>query len=213
MKGFEDLKKILRDDSLHLAIGAIKKLHVASDRSYLKVEVTIFPEGRNIIATMTWESVGPNSGDYEFPEPGDMVIVGNAEGDDDQAFVLKRLSSRTDKIPAAAVAGDKVHRARAGNKYWNVSDTKIFLARGDTAPTQNLVLGQVFKTMMSNLLAKLKLHAQNDADHYHIGNLGYYTSVPVNQLDYLTRKDEYNTIKTSPVDDESVLSDLSYTEK
>jgi len=213
MKGLEDLKEILSDRKLHLYLGSIIKLHMASDKSYLKVEVLVHPEERKIIAMMTWESVGPDSGDFEFPAPGDMVLVANAEGDDDQAFVVKRLTSRSDKIPAAAIAGDKVHRARAGNKYWNVSDTKIFLARGDAEPTQNLVLGQVFKTMMSSLLATLKVHAQDDAEHRHIGNLGYYTEVPLNELEYLDRKDEYNILKSSPIDDEAVLSDLGYTEK
>lgn len=213
MKGFQGLKDILKDDSLHICIGQIKSLHLADDRAYLKVTVMIFPEQRNIIATMTWDSVGPDSGDFVFPAIDDMVLIAQAEGDDNQAYVIKRLTSRSDKIPQIAVNGDKVQRTLAGKKFWNVSDTRINLSRGETEPTENLVLGQVFKTMMSELLASLKVHAQNDADHLHIGNLGYYTFKPNLEAEFLNRKEEYDTLKTSPIDDEVVLSDLSFTEK
>jgi hypothetical protein len=213
MKGFEDLKEILRDKSLHVYLAQIMQLHLAKDFSYLKVTAKVFPEERNIIANMTWENVGPESGDFEFPSVGDMVLVANVEGDDDQAYVIKRLTSREDKIPESARTGDKVHKARSGNKYWNISDSKIFLSRSDTPPEENLVLGQVFKKFAQDLLEVLKTQAQNDADHKHIGNLGYFTFKPDKEPDYLNRKTEYNNLKTSPVNDEAILSDLSYTEK
>jgi hypothetical protein len=62
-----------------------------------------------------------------------------------------------------------------------------------------VVLGQVFKEMMSEFL-------QIFAEHKHIGNLGYYTPPPDNFTDALT-------LKSSPVDDEAILSDVSFTEK
>lgn len=213
MKGLEDIKKILNDNKLHVYIGMIKKLHLASDKSYLKVEVSVLPEERKIISTMTWENVGEESGDFEFPAPGDLVLLVNAEGDDDQSYVIKRLTSRTDKIPAAAASGDKVHRARKGNKYWNVSDTKILLAKGDAEPTENLVLGQIFKKFASDLLAQLKLHATTDSTHVHMGNLGFYTAPPKEANDFVARGTQYDTLKASPIDDQKVLSDLSFTEK
>jgi hypothetical protein len=213
MKGFQSIKEILRDESLHICLAQVKKLHLASDRSFLKVTVLVFPEQRNIIATMAWDAVGPDSGDIVFPAVDDMVLVAQANGDDDQAYVIKRLSSRLDKIPEIAADGSKVQRTLPGKKFWNISDTRINLSRALTEPTENLVLGQVFKAMMSSLLASLKLNAQNDADHLHIGNLGYYTFKPNIETEFLNRKDEYDTLKTSPIDDEVVLSDLSFTEK
>lgn len=209
----EDLKQVLKDERVHICVGIITKLYLADDRSYLKCRVTVFPEQRPIIATMTWDAVGPDAGDFTFPVVNDMVLIAQAEGDDDQAYIIKRLSSREDKIPQIATGGDKVHRSITGKKYWNVSDTRINLSRGETEPTENLVLGQVFKAFASSLLAELKLHAQNNADHKHIGNLGFYTTVPDNASDHLSRKNNYDTLKSSPIDDQAILSDLSFTEK
>ena len=213
MKGLETIKDILKDESLHICVGKIAKLHIADDRSYLKCTVTIFPEMRNIIATMAWECVGPDSGEFTFPVQDDMVLVAQAEGDDDQAYIIKRLSSRADKIPAIALTGDKVHKTLNGKKFWNISDTRINLSRSETEPTENLVLGQIFKQFASELLATLKVNSQNSADHVHIGNLGYYTFKPNLETEFLNRKEEYDTLKQSPIDDEVVLSDLSFTEK
>lgn len=213
MKGLEDLKKMLSDGKLHIYIGIIKKLHLAADKSYLKVEVSVLPEERTIISNMTWENVGEESGDFEFPAPDDLVLLVNAEGDDDQSYVIKRLTSRVDKIPAAAANGDKVHRARKGNKYWNVSDTKILLAKGDTEPNQNLVLGQVFKSFAADLLSELKKQATTDSQHYHMGNLGYYTAPPKQASEFVANGAKYDTLKASPINDQAILSDLSFTEK
>lgn len=213
MKGFNELKEMFRDDRTYLILGLVKKLYLAQDRSYLKVEVETIPEQRKIIATMTWENVGTESGDFEFPTPGDLVIVCNVEGDDDQAYVIRRLSSRIDKIPNTATTGDKVNRALAGKKFWLTSNTRINLSRGDTEPTENLVLGQVFKAFASSLLSSLSVHANDDAVHQHVDSFGYLVTVPINQSDYLARKSEYDTLKASPIDDEVILSDLSFTEK
>lgn len=70
---------------------------------------------------------------------------------------------------------------------------------GDDDSTENVVLGQVFKTMMSTVLEAL-------AVHLHVGNLGYYTGVPNNA-------DVYSDQKASPVDDEAILSDESFARK
>lgn len=213
MKGFEGIKEIFKDNSLHLFLGIITKLIVAKDKSYLKVELEVMPEKRKIIANMTWEVVGPESGDFDFPSPGDAVLCGNVEGDDDQAYVLKRLTSREDKIPEIAVTGDKVHKAKAGKKYWNISDLNIYLSRADTPPTENLVLGQVFKQFASDLLDHIKEQTKLTYEHTHIGNLGYNTTAPNNSLFMVAERTSFNTLKTSPITDEAILSDLSFTEK
>lgn len=213
MKGLADWKQLLKDDSLHVYVGEIAGLFLAKDKSYLKVKVKVYPEERHIIAMMTWENVGTNSGDFEFPAVGDMVLVANSEGDDDQAYVIRRLTSKVDTIPQRAAEGHKVHQARTGNKYWNISDTRINLSRGQTEPTENVVLGQVFKQFAADLLEIMKTHAQNDADHLHIGNLGFLSFKPNIESQFLDRKTGYNTLKESPIQDEVILSDLSFTEK
>lgn len=213
MKGFNDLKEILKDDKLHIYLGIIKRLHLASDKSYLKVEIETIPEQRKIISTVAWENVGPESGDFEFPSVGDLCIICNIEGDDDQSYVIKRLSSRADKIPNTALSGDKVNRALSGKKFWLTSSLRLNLSRGDTQPTENLVLGQIFKSFSSSLLASLATFAQNAADHVHIDSLGYLVSKTTIESEFLARKGEYDSLKASPIDDEAILSDLSFTEK
>jgi len=223
----EDLRELLKDDKLHLLLGQIKRLHLSKDRSYLKVEVCIWPENRIIIAEMTWESVGPESGFYQFPAVGDAVLCGSIEGDVDQTYILKRLSSEEDKIPLNAVDGHTVLKSLAGKKIWNTSDTRINLSKGDAEPIENIVLGQVFKATYSEHLGKLVNVIEEVVKviekynlHRAIGNLGYPTGTPDNigdmttiKTDLETLKTDINTIKSDKVDAELILSDLAFTEK
>lgn len=195
----EQLKDVLKDDKLTLLIGSIKKLIIAPDRSVLRVRVEVFPERIEMIARMTWDLVGEEGGIFQFPSLNDLVVLGFIDGNEDEAFVLKRLTSKEDKIPLKAVQGHLVVRAKPGTKTFLTSDTKINITRPDNEGDEKLVLGNTFKDAYSTQL-------QLDATHRHIGNLGYYTSVPDVAQDYLD-------IKASPVDDELMLSDISYTEK
>lgn len=213
IKGLEELKDLFRDDTVHMAIATILTLHPADDRSFLKVKVNIFPENRTVIGRMSWDAVGPESGIFSFPSVNDLVLVAFAEGDDDQCFVIKRLTSKEDKIPLTAMDGSIVMKSLEGKNIWLTSDTKINISRGDTAPTENLVLGQVWKTLMIDILDLLIDGFQQKSQETHIGNLGYRTSPPENAPDYLMIKAMLELLKSSPVEDEKALSDLSFTEK
>ena len=197
--GLEDLKHIFADDRLHMALGLVKKLAIPADRSVLKVSVLILPDMFEMVCTMSWESVGPDAGIFQFPSVDDLVIVGYLDGHEDEAYVIRRCTSKVDRIPMQALNGHLVLRSLAGKKTFLVSDTEINLVRGDTPGDEQLVLGNTFKTAYSLDLAKT-------AAHKHIGNLGYLTFVPDNQADFLA-------IKSSPVDDSLMLSDVSKTEK
>ena len=61
------------------------------------------------------------------------------------------------------------------------------------------MLGQVFITMMKDLLDAL-------AAHKHIGNLGAPTAIPDNVTDFTDLKDD-------PIDNEDIVSDIAFTEK
>lgn len=223
----EALRHIFADKRLHIAVGKITKSSVISGRASLRCFVSIWPEEREIVAMMTTPSSGPNSGLFSFPVPGDLVIVVFADGDPDQAFVVSRLTSKEDTIPQTAVDGATVLRALLGKKLWLTSNTRINLSVGDAEPAENLVLGQVFKTMMSFVLGQLadqadKLKQLSDtlSIHTHAGNLGYPTSPPNEAADFITKMNEFDVKKTnfeeqkaSPVDDELILSDLAFTEK
>lgn len=197
--GLEELRELLKDDRLHMAVGQITKLELAKDRSVLRVLVQLLAEDLEIVARVSWDSVGPDAGVFQFPIPGDLVLVCFVDGSEDEAFVMRRLSSREDTIPSAATQGHSVLRALAGKKTFIVSDTEINLVRGDNPGNERLVLGDTFKSAYSE-------HLDIDSRHQHIGNLGYNTTVP-------NEASEYIAIKSSPVDDDGILSDLSKTEK
>lgn len=201
MKGLdlELIRQIVADNRLHIMLALVSRVAVASDRSICRVEVLVLPEKRPLIATMTWDAVGAGAGFYMLPQVNDMVLVGQAEGDDDQAFVMRRLSSEDDKIPATAITGDMVAKALAGKKLWLTSDTRINISKGDAAPNENLVLGQVLKSVLSDFMAKYIAHK-------HMGNLGFFTAPPDNAADVTAKK-------ADPVDNSKILSDIAFTEK
>lgn len=200
----ELLREIFKDQRTHLAVAKITKVDFQSDRSELRVEVEVWPERAGAVARMTWEQVGPDAGVFGFPVVNDLVIVGIADGNWDQMFVLKRLSSLNDKIPMQASDGSTVIKSLDGKKVKLHSDTRINLGREDSDTDEeigeNVVLGQVFKAHQSKYL-------QDVADHRHISMpAGYLSLKPDNRQEYLDEKE-------SPVDDEEILSDLSFTEK
>jgi len=197
--GLEELREILRDDRLNLAIGNILALEMARDRSVLRARVNLFPELIEIVCKVSWDSVGPEAGVYQIPSVNDMVIVGFIDGHEDEAFILRRLSSIEDKIPLAATEGNLVLRALRGTSTFLNSDTEINLTRGDNSGDERIVLGDTFKEAYS-------AHLEIDSRHGHIGNMGFNT-LPPNEAS------EYIAIKTSPIDDDLFLSDLSRTEK
>ena len=199
----ELLRSLFRDNRVHLAVAKILKLDFQSDRSELRVEVEVWPEKVGAVARMTWEQVGPNSGIFGFPAIGDLVMVAVSDGNWDQMFVIKRLTSISDKIPVQAADGSTVIKSIPGKSVKIHSDTRVNLGREDSDDDdvgENLVLGQVFKAHQSTVLQAI-------ADHRHISMPpGYLTIEPDNRQDFLDEK-------ASPIDDEEILSDLSYTEK
>lgn len=79
-----------------------------------------------------------------------------------------------------------------------LSETKMQF--GSKTSAENMVLGQVFKSFVQSLLTQL-------AAETHISGVpGFPTSVPVNAS-------AYDALKSSPIDDDMILSDLAFTEK
>jgi hypothetical protein len=144
---------------------------------------------------------------------GDIVLLAFGDGDAEQGYVISRMSNSTDTIPATAHDGSTVVRALEGLNAWLTSDTAIFLSRGDTEPTENIPLGQVLKTLLSQTLAELKSLSDTLASHTHIGNLGYPTAPPVQAAAITAHGTVFNAKKANPVDNEGILSDVSFTEK
>lgn len=200
----EVLREIFKDNRAHLVLAKVLKLDFLDDRSELRVEVEVWPEKVGAIARMTWDQVGPSSGIFGFPVVNDLVLIGAVEGDFEQLYVLKRLTSGFDQIPIQAEDGSTVVKSIPGKKVKLHSDTRINLGREDSNEdaeiNENLVLGQVFKAHQAKFL-------QDVADHRHICMPpGYLTLTPDNRQEYLDQK-------ADPVENEDILSDLSFTEK
>lgn len=193
-----ELREIFDNGKLHLAVGKIEQLEVAGDRSVLRCVARILPDNIRMVASVSWESVGPDAGIFQFPSINDLVIIGYLDGNENEAFVLKRLTSKEDNIPIQALSGHVVVKALSGKKAFLNSDTEINLTR-ENPGNERLVLGDTFKAAYSE-------HLAIDAAHTHIGNLGYPTQVPI-------QESQYTAIKTSPVDDDLMLSDIAKTEK
>lgn len=210
----EELKAMLKDDSLKSELAIIKGLHLASDGSALHVTCNLMtPEQTEIVALMTWDCVGPESGFFCFPAVEDMVFITFTENEE-HALVVKRLTSKADKIPKTAWDGSTVMKALASKRIWITSDNKVLLSKGDSEPTENLVLGQVFKSFMSDYIEEIKTLIIAMKAETHPGALpGFPTGIPINASTYETQKQAINLLKTDIITSEDILSDVSFTEK
>lgn len=211
--GLEELRKAFGDNKTHIAIAKITSLSLADDRSFLKCSVAMFPDMREIIARMSWDSVGDGSGIFSFPSVNDLVLIAFAEGDIDDCFIIRRLTSKEDKIPLQAVDGSTAVISLNGKKTWISSDTRINISKGSTQPTENLVLGQVLKTLLSDILTELSSLSLAISTHTHAGNLGYPTSPPNIITAYTTAKATFDAKKADPVNNSGILSNIAFTEK
>lgn len=209
----ESLRHLFADRRTWIALGTVTKTAWATDRSVLRCQVNVWPEMRQAVARMTREDVGPDSGDFSDPSPGDLAILAFPEGDDEQAYILKFLTSKEDRAPVRAVQGHRVIKAKSGRQVWITSDNKILISKGDGVPTENLVLGQQLKLLLVDLITELMDLSQKVAMHTHSGNLGYPTSPPNQSADFITLASSLDNLKSSPVEDEAILSDLAFTEK
>lgn len=197
--GLEELRELLSDDKLIMSLGAVTAIELAKDRSVLRLQVNIIPDEFEIVARMAWELTGPEAGLFQFPTIDDLVLVAYVDGEVDQAFVVKRLTSSEDKIPLKATEGHTVLRSLAGKKTFITSDQEIHLTRGDAEATERSILGDIFKAAYS-------AHLALDAAHTHVGNMGFPTAPPQQAADY-------QNIKADPVDNDAMLSDLVKLEK
>lgn len=210
----EALRHIFQDNRTWISIGKITKLSVATDRSVLRCMVSMLDwnEQPEIVAKMTWDQLGVESGCLTLPSVNDLVIVCFAEGDVEQAFIIRKLSAKDDKIPKNAVEGHTVLKSMQGKNLWLTSDSKINLSKGDTAPTENVVLGQQLKALLSDILTQIADLAEKVSTHTHPGNLGYPTGAPMQAADFVSLKSEVDNLKSSPVGDEKILSKISFTD-
>jgi hypothetical protein len=217
--GLEELKEIFKDTATHLALGQIRTIAVSSDRSNVNVLVAVFPDQRESICRLSWDLIGSEGGAFLMPDAGDLVIVGFPDRDEDGGVVLKRLSNREDKIPQTALDGSLVLKSKPGKKVWVTASDKIFLSNGDSAPSENLVLGQQLKTLLAGILTELKELGDLLANHTHTvtgvtpGLSSLPTQPPLQSASITSSALEFDNLKSSQVESEQILSSFAFTEK
>jgi len=153
----ELLRTLLADDRMHVGLAVVKRVTVADDSTSVAVDCTLLPEGRDIVVTETWESVGAGSTLGDIPDPEDLLIVVMADGDSDVAFSIRRLASQDEKLPKQIKDGNLVVAAKPGKKNYLASDTKILIGKlRDSDPTEPLVLGAVLQSFADSLVDRIK---------------------------------------------------------
>lgn len=227
MDSLKDIANLLKDPQKSVSVGVLEELDLSSDRSVLRALVSTWPDDQQIVARVTWDRIGPNSGIIQFPQVGDLVVVELPDDNEDSAILTRTLSSKQDTIPMTATDSSLVLRSLVGKKAWLTSDTKINLSRGDSEPTENLVIGQKFKATYLNHLAKLitlvekmVIQRETDATHNHLGIFGVPTNAPIQaaamaaeKAELETIKSEVETLRADDVESEDILSDVAFTEK
>lgn len=195
----EGLREVFESKKIWISIGKILKLDVAKDRSVWRAKVSLFPDETEIIARMTWDQVGPRTGIYGPASVNDLVLVA-FEPELETAFIIRRLSSKEDKIPEQAAEGHTFISSLLGKKLYLGSDNQILIGKNvhGSDPDEPLVLGDVLGTILSSWI---------DADRVqtHLGNLGVPTGPPINLL-------EYEAVKTQ-IDNDDFKSEIAFTEK
>lgn len=217
IQGFnlEELRNIFRDNRSWIELAKVIKIEPADDRSLVRVLVEQFPEGDQIVCRMSWPSVGPDAGFYQLPSIGDMVLVALEDGDRDNAYVIKSLSSKEDTIPQQAIDGDTIVKALAGKNTHISSDTGLFLGKGDpdTPPDEPIVLGNALKTALETYISDRIIEILDEflANPVGMGNLG--NAVPL----FPALSTKLTTIKagieTDKANFDDFLSDLAFSEK
>jgi len=153
----ELLREILKDGAVHFDVVEVEEVEFILDRSEGRIRGKTQPEGVELIATISWSICSTGGGLFMPPKPKDWVLV--AYKSVEQAFVIKCLSSTDDKIPMeTALDGDTCLGAQDGKQLHLYSDTAVLLGKKNylTPPDEPLVLGNVMKAFMNDIITLLK---------------------------------------------------------
>lgn len=224
----EDFKSLLKDPQAEesICLGVIRELEISQDKSVLRATVQKWPELIEITARISWSACTSGGGVFLFPNVNDLVLIECANDDEDLYLVTARLSSKDDFIPEIALDGSLVLKAPPEKKSWLSSDTRINLSRGNTEPTENLVIGQVFKTTyishlnkLIELVEALITQRETDSTHTHI-TIGIPSTPPQTSAAMVAEKATLEQLKSAiesllsdDVESENFLSDVAFTEK
>lgn len=151
----EALKTILKDTTVHIAVGVVKEVEPTPTLSNCYCKVSVFPEEYPVVAKTSFPIVGPGSGVIQLPVKDDFVLLVHTTNVE-QWYIVGRLNSPEDQLPLQALLGHLVIRALAGKPVRLESDTSVYIGRGGLLnPTEPLVLGNVLKTQQGALYDKI----------------------------------------------------------
>lgn len=210
----EELKAAFQDDRVWIDIGKIVGVDVLPDNSLVLCEVSILTkeEDYNIICKMSWDDISSGGGSIQLPNVDDLVLIALPDGDAEEAFIIKRLSSQSDTIPIDALTGNKVIRAQNFKKLHLQSDTEITLASSAILATEAIVLGNELKSLLALFMTEVATISTNVSTHFHLGNLALPTGPPLNAVAFVASAATITTLQTTRVDSDKILSGLVKTE-
>jgi len=150
----EALKSILRDPTVHIAVGVVQAVEPTVTLSNCLCKVSVYPEEYPVVAKTSFPIVGPMSGVIQLPVAGDFVLL--VQTNTEQWYIIGRLNSPEDPLPLQAVLGQLVLRALSGKAVRLESDTAVYIGRGTILnPSEPLVLGNVLKAQQGALYDKI----------------------------------------------------------
>jgi hypothetical protein len=227
----EALREMLAGNRIHLTLARVDSVEVLADASGARVTCTTLPHELEMVAVVTYSMTGPETGIYGgMPIADDLVLVGLTDAD--SAFIVARLNTTDEKLPAQAVLGHLIAKARAGKKAYIASDTGVYVGRGGAVDAaEPLILGAVMKSYMTDMKTRVndslnKLVALIDkliAGPVGVGNLGNPVPIfPALATDLGALKIEITAVqnalaadKTKYVDTAAtnVVSQIAFTER
>jgi hypothetical protein len=182
-EAIREIRKIIKEE-----LGKIIKASITANQDQMNVTVQRFATDSNIPGVQKVQPFGLSS---RAPVGTPTVIVPI----DSNPNHLNTMGELDPNRPNESDGETILYDAYGHLVY--LSETKMQF--GSKASAENMVLGQVFKTFMDNLLTALQAET-------HIGNLGYPTSTPINDPTYAA-------LQASPIDDETILSLKAFTER
>jgi len=151
----EGLKALLVDEKVSIAIGKVLKVELLEDYSVARALISVFPDEYQVVARVSFPHANAGGGFFVLPNPDDLVLLAFSSPDD--VFVIAYLSSTEDLIPQQTKEGHTLVGSRPGKTMEIFSNTKGLLSKNnvDAPPTEPLVLGNVLKSMFTELHAEI----------------------------------------------------------
>ena len=209
----EALRAVFADPRVWVACGTIQKVEIAPDRSTIRVLIKEMLDNDEIVSRVSWpQNV------YSAPEVGDLVLFVLSDADEDNSFVIAKLSGFDDKIPLRATLGQDVVNSRDGRKLNVSSDTRLNLGRGGLIEeNEAVVLGNILKDALNAFTSNLLQGLTDVKDGpIGIGNLGFTIATHPTLVAKIALVEAQNALDVAEfltLATTNILSQISFTER